>query len=121
MAFVDGSTVRRVREALGEHQAKFGRRFGVHRRTIIRWEKSGTSFAEWGAWKRPDGKTPADLWNAATVKAEKRARARRGKKNSPQRHGRPKSPAGNRARRRRPVMKRARAARRRRGVTRRRR
>lgn len=134
---VQGSEVRRVRERLGEHQAQFGQRFGVTRRTIIRWEKGGTVFTSWGGWDREDRKTPADLWLATVKAADARKNSPRGKsptalatrksrgarrrpkgsQAASRRKGR-KSPASNRARRRKPVTRRARAARRRR-VTRR--
>jgi len=67
---VSGDEIRRVRVALGEHQALFGARFEVTRRTVIRWEKAGNDFSEWGGWSRPDRKTSADLWRD-TVKAAK--------------------------------------------------
>ncbi len=67
---VTGAEIRKVREQLGEDQTVFGSRFGVHRRTIIRWEKGGHSFSEWGSWKRSDRKTEADLWKAVAVLAE---------------------------------------------------
>lgn len=131
---VQGVEVRRVRERLGEHQAQFGQRFDVTRRTVIRWEKDGTEFYSWGYWKRDDRKTPADLWleavkaadagkklpsKSATAIATRKSRSARRRKSAHKAAlKRRKSPAGNRARRRKPVTRRARAARRRR-VTRR--
>lgn len=44
---VNGEEMRRVRDALGESQTVFGLRFGVTRRTVIRWEQAGTVFSEW--------------------------------------------------------------------------
>jgi len=78
---VDGQTIRSTREALGEHQAQFGIRFEVTRRTIIRWEKAGNEFSEWGGWRREDRKTAADLWRdvvKATKVTPKTAKRRRG-------------------------------------------
>ncbi|HJX19110.1 MAG TPA: hypothetical protein VJ437_13085 [Acidiferrobacterales bacterium] len=73
MTHATGEEIRRVRQALGEDQTVFGTRFGVHRRTIIRWEKGGHSFSEWGSWERPDRKTEADLWKAVVTLAESSA------------------------------------------------
>ena len=54
--------IRRVRQALGEDQPAFGARFGVTRRTVIRWEKAGHIFRWWGGWLREDGKSDKELW-----------------------------------------------------------
>lgn len=46
MTHATGEEVRKVRQQLGEDQTAFGARFKKTRRTVIRWEKSGTSFTE---------------------------------------------------------------------------
>lgn len=65
---VEGIEILKVRNALGETQAQFAARFGMNRRTIIRWEQEGTYFYS-GGWSR---ETNESIW----YKAEKSASLR---------------------------------------------
>ena len=107
MANIEGVEVRRIRKLLKEDQTAFGKRFGVTRRTIIRWEKSGHNFPEWGGWLREDKKTPADLWRDLVKQAAAGLAPRRNpkRKNSSRKGvaGRPK--AKKRARRQAGIKK----------------
>lgn len=38
---MDAQLIRKAREQVGESQAAFGARFGVHQTTVDRWETSG--------------------------------------------------------------------------------
>ena len=44
---VSALTIRKIRARVYEYQREFAKRFGVTRRTIIRWEEHGTTFAWW--------------------------------------------------------------------------
>lgn len=92
-----GEEIRRVRQALGGDQTKFGARFEVTRRSVIRWEKSGHRFRWWGGWYREDGKAHSDLWLDAVKASSPKAKAARRRKRTK------KSVAA--IKRRRPVVK----------------
>lgn len=107
-----GEEIRRVRQALGEDQTKFGARFDVTRRTVIRWEKSGHRFRWWGAWLRENGKADSDLWLDAVKNSSRKsatAIAARKPKAARRRQSAKKAVAVKRRRgsaaRRRPVVK----------------
>lgn len=77
--------IRRVRVLLGEHQALFGARFDVCRRTVIRWEQRGADFQSWSRYSnhRRDGgaaRSEKEIWEATVQTAE--AMAAKAKKNS---------------------------------------
>lgn len=117
MTHVTGEEIRKVRQQLGEDQTAFGARFGKTRRTIIRWEKGGAQFNDWGGWNREDRKTPADLWRdlaklaadkasknstrkSTTALATRKSKAARRRQSASHRKSARKSPARNRASRR---------------------
>lgn len=72
---IQGEEIRRVRLALKESQTKFGARFGKHRRSVIRWEKSGHYFDSWVGWRArsdPPVKPQFALWQQAVAEIEAR-------------------------------------------------
>lgn len=78
---VEPEEIRRVRALLGEHQAKFGARFDVCRRTVIRWEQRGAEFQSWQRWSSANAtKSEKEIWEATVQTAE--AMAAKAKKNS---------------------------------------
>ncbi|MCH8059346.1 MAG: hypothetical protein IIA11_02695 [Proteobacteria bacterium] len=53
---ISADTVIKVRLKCNEYQREFAERFGVTKRTVIRWEKSGAQFRRWdqrpwGPWR----------------------------------------------------------------------
>lgn len=78
---VEPEEIRRVRVLLGEHQAKFGARFDVCRRTVIRWEQRGAEFQSWQRWSSANAtKSEREIWEATVQTAE--AMAAKAKKKS---------------------------------------
>lgn len=59
---VSAETLHTMRRRLHEYQDEFAKRFGVTRRTVIRWEQRGTHFAWWQdkakAWRKLAKKFP---------------------------------------------------------------
>ena len=112
---IDGAKIRKVREQLGEDQTVFGTRFGVHRRTIIRWEKAGNYFSGYLSWGSRGGQSRFASWKAAEALAEL-PRAKAAKKKSLRKSVRPSRKRARKAavvkRRRGRVVRRRSAARR---------
>ena len=54
---ISGDTIRALRHRCREYQRDFCKRFGVSRRTIIRWEENGVEVKWWE-------KRKADAWKA---------------------------------------------------------
>lgn len=69
---VEPEEIRRVRALLGEHQALFGARFNVCRRTVIRWEQRGADFQSWSRYWRDGGaaRSEKEIWEATVQTAE---------------------------------------------------
>ncbi len=100
---IEGAEIRRVRVALDFDQTRFGKNFGAHRRSVIRWEKAGHYFDSYIPWReqgKPNVK-PAlaifqDLAGKAAVKeaaaraVQVRAKKLASRKNPPVRTRRPK-------------------------------
>lgn len=58
---ISGDTVRKIRRKCGEYQRQFAQRFGVSKRTIIRWEQDGCEFRYWEVGR-------AKVWKALRKK-----------------------------------------------------
>ena len=61
---ISGATVLKVRQGCNEYQREFAKRFGVTKRTVIRWEQDGCEFRRWD-----DGKSKP--WRALRKKHPK--------------------------------------------------
>ena len=67
---IEGNVILRVRRLLHEDQSEFGSRFGVCRRTVIRWEQDGHIFLSYDSYKHAErgGKSSVDLWTYAVAR-----------------------------------------------------
>lgn len=66
---IDGKEICRVRRRLYEDQVEFGSRFGVCRRTVIRWEQEGHIFLSYDSYRHADRgeKSSEELWTGAVA------------------------------------------------------
>lgn len=67
---IEGNVILRVRRLLYEDQSEFGSRFGVCRRTVIRWEQNGHIFLSYDSYRRNAGrgeKSSEELWADAVA------------------------------------------------------
>lgn len=70
---ISAATVRNLRWQLDEYQHEFAKRFGITKRTVIRWEKSGAQFRRWDQPKDAPWKVLAKRYPRLFTSAEREA------------------------------------------------